>query len=405
VIFSPACHAGFNDTGVLDLPQAFARKKASYVANTGYGWGGGGVTFSEALMRNYALRLFKDGSAQVGPALAQAKSRYYQQASIFGVYDEKILVESTLYGLPMAAITTGATLDDELPFPSVGATSTQPAGSFGEVKVGRFQAALAGSFGAFDPVTDTAGYFGGGAFYALDNSVHIAAGEPVQPKFYANLTVTPAGTLRGVLFLGGVYTDVAGFDPVIAQPFNEYVTPTAEPAFEAPGWYPPAPFSVVNSGTPSQTVDTLVTVMGQFDSGTDTERLYSALSFDTYYSTDADTQAPEVTGILAVLNQAAGKGSVKVEATDGSGVARVVVAFTEGEGVWRSKDLAYDPATYKWRGEITATLNTLFFVQAVDAAGNVETAHNKGAYYRLPPPAPLVPGRAPKQVLVPIVRR
>ena len=57
VIYTVGCHSGLNDSGSLDLAQAFAQKGASYVANTGYGWGGGGTTYSEALMRNLTRSL------------------------------------------------------------------------------------------------------------------------------------------------------------------------------------------------------------------------------------------------------------------------------------------------------------------------------------------------------------
>ncbi|RME63404.1 MAG: hypothetical protein D6790_04760, partial [Caldilineae bacterium] len=46
VVFAVGCHAGLNDPGTLDLPQAWARQKVNYVGNTGYGWGGGGIIYS-----------------------------------------------------------------------------------------------------------------------------------------------------------------------------------------------------------------------------------------------------------------------------------------------------------------------------------------------------------------------
>ena len=51
------CHGGLNDPGVLDLPQAYLQRKATYIGNTGFGWGGGGVVYSEALMRNLTREL------------------------------------------------------------------------------------------------------------------------------------------------------------------------------------------------------------------------------------------------------------------------------------------------------------------------------------------------------------
>jgi len=94
-----------------------------------------------------------------------------------------------------------------------------------------------------------------------------------------------------------------------------------------------------------------------------------------------------------------------VEATDPSGVVRVLVAYTAGDGVWHNQDLIDDMNTLKWRGEITATLQTRYFVQAVDGAGNVGLAHNKGRYYALLPPAPLVQGGEPYKIYLPLIRK
>ena len=388
IIFTVGCHSGFNDTATLDLAQAFARKRANYVANTGYGWGGGGVTFSEALMRNYARELLKDTTTEIGPALTRAKARYVQQAHAIDGYDEKILVESTLYGLPMYRLNTSGAFAEGDPFPSAEVTTDLPGGALGTLSAGGLTCSLAGS-GAFDDTPESPdSFFGEGSFYSLNDSIAVAFGEPIQPRFFANVEAPAAGTLRGALFLGGVYTDVAGYDPVVAQPFNEYVTPGPEPAFSAPGWYPPVPFGVQNGDTAQTTDDTVVALMGQYDPNTGTERLYEHLSFGTYYSSDPDYEPPTISYVNGLLDPSRHKGEIKVGASDPSEVLRVVVAFTEGDGEWLSADLAYEQATLKWKGEITATVQTRFIVQAVDGAGNVQVAQNKGAYYRLLAPAP-----------------
>lgn len=209
--------------------------------------------------------------------------------------------------------------------------------------------------------------------------------------------------MRGALFLGGVYSDVAHFHPVIVQPFNEYVTSTTEPAFASPGWYPPVPVSLHSQATISGSKGMLVTLLGQFDGATNSERLYDHMAFDTYYSSDPDIQPPSITYVDGVLNETTGRGLIKVEANDPSGIVRVLAAFTDGNGLWQSQDLAYDAATLKWKGEITATLQTRYLIQAVDGAGNVGTAHNKGRYYSLLPPAPLIQGGVPNKIYLPII--
>ncbi len=391
LVYAVGCHAGLNDPGQLDLPQAFVRRGANYVGNTGYGWGGGGIVYSEALMRNYSRELLRDAQATIGGALVAAKNRYRQQSFSFRAYDAKVLMQSTLYGLPMAVVTSGGALSDDDPFPSA-QQSFQPPSSFAEVNTGAFSYGLPGSFGAFGESSGS-----DGRSYDLDDNATFSAGAPVQPRYYADVTAPAAGQLRGVLFLGGVYSDVIGFDPQIARPHNEYVNETAEPAFGASGWFPAVPVSLQNSASISNSADTLVLSLGQFDPNSNTQRLFDQMALNTLYSFSADQTPAEILFVDGVLDRAAGKGRVKVDAQDGSGVKRVVLAFTDnslaGPQSWQSRDLTYDPVAGMWTGEITGTVRSRFFVQAVDAGGNVAVADNKGAYYALTEPLPLVPGR------------
>ena len=399
LVFSVGCHSGFNDTGDLDLAQAFIQRKANYVGNTGYGWGGGGVVYSEALMRNFTRELVRGTSTTIGRSLMAAKQRYYERALLFGPYDAKILMEATLYGLPMYTITSGGTLGDDDPFPSTAVTSTVPT-AFGQVNMGRLEYGLVGSFGAFDENSGD-----DGTFLALDDSIHFSAGEPVQPRFFADISAPQAGSLHGAVFLGGVYTDVVAFDPVVALPFNEYVTSTAEPTFSATGWYPAVPFQTSASDTISTTTGTLMALLGQFNSDSGTERLYARMSFDTYYSGSPDTEPAVIDYVDGVLDMVRGLARIKVEASDPSNISRVVVAYTDGQAEWFSRDLTLDDAMLKWTATISATVDTTYFVQVVDGAGNVAIDDNKSQYHALSPSLPLVEGSFPGASYLPIIRK
>ena len=400
IIFSVGCHAGFNDSGSLDLAQAYAQKGAIFVGNTGYGWGGNGVVYSEKLMKNFAYNLLSGTTARMGKALAAAKKKYYQTESLnFGPYDEKVMMQAVFYGLPMYEITSSGSLEPEDPFPSVAVTPVPPS-AFGLVAVGGINLGLVGSFGAFDPRSS-----GDGTFFAINDNISFDAGAPVQPRFYAALSAAQAGELHGALFLGGVYTDVLAFNPVIARPHNEYVTSTAEPAFSAAGWYPSVPFQVRSNNTISSTAGSLISLLGQFNDATDTQRLYDHMTFATYFSDSPDAQAPVVKHVDGVLGPGPNQGRMKVEAEDPSGVLRVVAAFTDGTGSWQSKDLAFSAATQKWTGSITATLQTRYFVQVVDSAGNVAVDDNKGSYFAFPAPVPLAPGRNPSLIYLPLLMK
>jgi len=396
------CHGGLNDPGVLDLPQAYARQKVYYVGNTGYGWGGGGIVYSEGLMRNLAREILRDASAQLGPALVRAKQRYRSQAFAFGPYDAKILMQTTLYGLPMLTVNSGGALGDDDPFPSAEETFSPP--GFGAHE-GSFEFNLSGTFGDNDAS-------GEGRYPDLDGEIAFAAGAPIIPRYYADVSAPAAGTLRGALFLGGVYTDLAGYDPVVARPHNEYVTDLSEPAFQSEGWYPAIPFALQNGLTVSDTAyaaDMLVLSPGQFSGDSDggSVRLYSQISLSALYSDSPDATPPAVLHVDGVLEPATESGLIKVDASDPAGVQRVVVAFTRGDGVWHSQDLPYDPARLKATGVITDVVaGVRYFAQVADSAGNVAVADNKGRYYTLLPPLPLATGQGVEQRLyLPIVQK
>jgi hypothetical protein len=140
--------------------------------------------------------------------------------------------------------------------------------------------------------------------------------------------------------------------------------------------------------------DTLVAVLGQYHAGTGTERLYTQMAFDTYYTLSSDVDPPVISHVDSVLIPGTGDGRLKVEAHDPAGILRVIVAYTGGAGTWQSQDLAYDEAMARWTGVISATTDTLTFVQVVDGAGNVATDLNKGTYHSFTAPLPLVAGGA-----------
>ncbi|MGH9818463.1 MAG: hypothetical protein ACRD6I_20570, partial [Candidatus Acidiferrales bacterium] len=316
LVFSLGSHRGLNDPGVLDLPQAYVQKLAHYVGNTGFGWGGGGVVYSEALMRNYARELLRDTTSAIGPALTAAKKKYYSQAKTFNAFDAKILMQVTLYGLPMVGFSSGGTLNDEDPFPSAEPIFTPPT-AFGELAQGSAGYQLPGSFGSFGADTT-----GNGTTYTLDGNVAFSAGDPLLPLYYTDVSAPAVGDLRGAVFLGGVYSDTANVDPVIALAENEYVTDKSEPAFSAESFYPAAPFTVRSSASVQGAADTLVLSLGQYQSNASAlaagvtqdagvVRVFDQMSFGTYYSDSPDRNAANIASIDGVLDPVAGTGQIK----------------------------------------------------------------------------------------------
>src|SRR5213079_1573058 len=115
IVFSAGCHSGCNlvDTdaipGVrlrLDWAQAFARKKATLVAGTGYEYGDTDFElYSELIYANFARQLRAGtGVISVGEALVKAKLDYLAITTDIRGIREKALREATLFGLPMLGV-------------------------------------------------------------------------------------------------------------------------------------------------------------------------------------------------------------------------------------------------------------------------------------------------------------
>ena len=112
ILFTMGCHGGLNISDTigaatsptnkyLDWPELYAQKQAAmYIANTGYGYGDtASVALSERLMSLFAKNLRSD-SGSVGDEWVNALQQYFATAGAYDVYDEKVMEETTFYGLP-----------------------------------------------------------------------------------------------------------------------------------------------------------------------------------------------------------------------------------------------------------------------------------------------------------------
>jgi hypothetical protein len=385
LVVTLGCHSGLNDVGGLpaglDLTQAFFKRGANYVANTGYGWGSNaGLGWSERLINNYVSALTQGASTTIGKALMRSKQRYFSESSAFDAYDEKAMQEWTLYGLPHYLLVSGGLLGPDDPFPSVKITTTLPLDA-GPVRIGGLSFSLNGSFGALDPHQTT-----DGTFYGINQGVQVVAGRPVQPQFTANVTAPGTGRVHGIILNSARYSETATLNPLVSQPVNEWVPPEqwAEPPVTRDGWQPGRPLALQNLTTPRGAADTLLTQLGQFHGETGAARLYDSMDLALLYSDSPDWTPPQIAYVGERIEAASRVATVKVEAHDLSGILGGKVTYTIGDGQWRSVDLAYDAALAKWTAGIPASPATRYFVQMIDMAGNVAIADNKGRYYDTP---------------------
>lgn len=385
LIYSVGCHGGLNvppnnPENPIDLAQAFVSKKANYVGNTGYGWGmRSSIGLSEKLIRLFTRALLAGTKSSMGKALTTAKALYYQQDQDFTSFDEKVMQQVVFYGLPMYELESGAVLDEPgNDFPGVGFTPELPGGQLGETTI--LTGSVSIDFKAAQNLTlsETTD----GDYYALNGSLHIVPGQPMQPLHFGDVTV-PSLPARDVLLLNALYEAQGVFDPVIAVPYNEYATDDAEPDLGDPlGLYPAMPVSIQEHNG----VSSLVTQLGQYDAVTEDMFLLEEVQLELYYSLDADQLSPETTVIDGVTPLGSGKVEVKVGAVDASGIERVVLSYIEdiSQNIrqLKSMDLSYDSATLKWIGTFKGDTDSRFLVQIVDKAGNITTATNKGRYYQ-----------------------
>jgi hypothetical protein len=407
VNFSMGCHAGLNvcdriSTDAVagqDFPQVFAGKQAVYVANTGYGYGDTlAPTLSEELMSDFARHLGQDATRTVGLALLQAKQEYaLNNMGFYGPYDPKVLIEATLYGLPMYRVL--------VPSPTSGLGVHDPSAPQAVSESLRFtQSGLIVRSYTITP-TLTAVSTPEGTYYTSDAGAQAMLYRSLQPRSSLDIAL-PAGVragavAHGALFLGGSYTDIPNFDPTITLPVTE--TTRYEPQWIYTGWHPQELSRINHFRTPQGVLERLVLILGQFRHadvvGTHVEgieRLYNQVSYEVYYSAACDITPPTIESVSAIwpsrpaarrTGEAAGPQQNRsarfiVKVNDLSGVDRVVIVYTDGTGTWQPLGLTYDPEADEWTGELTElTGDVLFLAQAVDGAGNVAANQAKGFYF------------------------
>ena len=269
VVYAVGCHGGLSVPGScrgdashsLDMPQTMlSRGAVAYVANSGYGWAlRYGIGYGARLSQIFTEQMTSGGTVVVGDVVRQSKQRYYLEAPRFDPYDEKSVMEWTLYGLPMYAVKTGiqaaggqsnAKVAAQGNLGEVSATSER----LGAIRVRRlsrsgqdvpsavpiavplklpsfltdvslsFDFTAAGVYEKHDSSGRQLASGAGcpdpnGCYYTLNGLVDRGTGEgdlPIEP--YAIYDSRLSGTSQhGILWKGGTYDEESGWTPVIAQ--------------------------------------------------------------------------------------------------------------------------------------------------------------------------------------------
>ncbi len=419
IIFSAGCHAGYNvviEDGVPqvtpepDWPQAFASKGATLIAGTGYQYGDTDfIKYSEQLYLNFSQQLLMgSGPVPLGQALVKAKQQYLANTPVMRGIDQKAVLESTLFGLPMISVnmpngritpTTAASIATN---PTT--FTTNPGKTLG---LAYADASLATNLtGQSVSLTDPTTNLSSTAVYDTGtNGVESLPDQPVQPLDIFNATV-PNTVLRGVGFRSGTYSDnqnVLPFTGAAATELRSAHTPFFDDFF-----YPVRFWSVnyfgaltgANGGVTQLMLDPsqyMSTVPG---SDTGTLRSFSNLGFRLYYSnntysspsgdTPALSAAPTISSVTSTVSNGTIYFQDRIDGDPAAGIQQVWITYTAANGplygTWQSLDLVQNAQdSTLWQGSLalgtTNQLDFRYIVQAVNGVGLVNMATNLGAYY------------------------
>ncbi|MEI8238974.1 MAG: hypothetical protein WCI22_06095, partial [Actinomycetota bacterium] len=415
-------------TNGLDWAEEMAKQQATFVGGTGYQYADTDfLAYSAKLYTQMAQQLLVgSGPVSVGSALVKAKQAYLAGLANVSGIDQKTLIESTVYGLPMVgvnmptgrtrapAVTTGGTLN---PNPVSAGT---PGGQLGLQTVPYDLSPVldadnpaypnttghAWTKSAGDPVTGTASSTIL-QWHTGRDGVQSGAGLPTLPKQIDDVTSTNGSVLRGVGFRSGSYTDSGHITPLTGAPTTEQ--DGIHTSFAAAAFFPQKLTSVNYFdalGNPVAGTTKLVTTPVQYraevGASTDTERVYQHLGLSLFYSSNIDKYGqntpalaapPSITGVSASSSADGGSVSVTAHITGdpSAGVQQVWVTYT-GEagpfqGTWASIDLAQDSTdSTLWFGRITLPAgqrasDVRLILQAVNGVGVVGLDNNFGDGY------------------------
>ena len=433
IIYAVGCHGGLSVPGScrtdsnhsLDLPQTFLNRGAlAYIANSGYGWGlRFGIGYSARLVQIFTEQLTSRGSVAVGDLVRETKQRYYLEAPRYDPYDEKTVMQWTLYGLPMYVIKTGIATTAQAH------TDIATAVAAGAVRVRREitephqTAALALpssltqlnlSFdltapGVFEKHSSAGSLIAGpgcpdlnGCYYTLNGLVDRGTGSadlPIQPYLIYDSRLS--GTSQhGALWKGGTYREESGWRPVIAQlvsnggdgsnhgsaPRHIRIRPTTPRI--VPG------VDAADCRTTDLEVNSLTIAAGEAVKSQESDpvfsinRLFRSMDMEVFYfnnrsrpSDNCDRSGPALApGPFAGHYHTVSGTTVSwtVPATDPAGVWRVLIVYdanvvdAQGNGSWIPLELTND-GSGMFRGSIavSGTTRLTYVIQAVDNRGNV----------------------------------
>ncbi|MDX6256804.1 MAG: large repetitive protein [Frankiales bacterium] len=422
LVFSAGCHSGYNivdSDGVpgltlgLDWSQEMAQQKAILIAGTGYQYADTNfLAYSAKIYTMFAAEL-RAGAVgtpvAIGQALVRAKQAYLESLSTVGGIDQKAVIESTMYGLPMTGI--------DLPGARTGIPANGPTVTPSDVTPGTPGSTLGLQTAVVtvatpttphtSPVLGLTGTATGQAYSWLSGTdgTLTQPALPALPEQYVPATSTGGQSLRGVGFRSGTYTDAPGVTPLTGAPTTEQNG--VHTTFSSTSFFPQNLFSVNyfdalgGTGSSGQTKVVLTPAQYRSDSAsTNTVRTYSNVGLSLFYSSNIATygqnrpalaQAPSITLVSSTVNGSSVSVSAHVTGDPSAGIQQVWTTYT-GEagpfhGAWASIELTQDPTdSTLWSATLPLpsgqnAADVRLMVQAVNGVGVVGVDNNLGSYY------------------------
>ena len=404
------------------------KQGGNWIGNTGYGYGDSDrIGYSERLALLFTKQIGRDVrngdtyiGATIGDSLARAKRRYVLSNGPggFSVYDEKIIEEMTLYGLPFIRVkvpTPDAQIDaTPLAIPpavlnglsdknSVFTRTIKITNSFSNDSVPQVSSMVDDSFR--------------NATVIITSEEQMAQGRPVLPALTYDITLlpTPPGSAiaipRGVRLLRATsLPDLANYIPHVTTPVTDqiYSQQQKDPTMTARAiWLPDLPYAVQRTARRTASggdilTDQLVISPAQFSASngeTGQLRRFTEMEFEVTYiepqiapaSLLAQSSSPLFSDVRiiplgpsgAIASQAIGQSvrfSAIVSDSNGSGLRDVSATYTTDGLNWQRQQLVAQNGRYEATLPAPAAGGNIWaFFESLDKAGNVVVETHKGA--------------------------
>ena len=383
VVFMIGGHTGNNLPAayygeVTDWADVFS-PAGGFVGNTGFGLANGAATaFSERLLGLYADWIGVQsarGAVSSGAALAYAKQAYAGALGLYSGYDEKVLMQSVYYGMPMYTF-EDSTKDAPLPAAPELPIADGPAG------LSSASLTLTPSFATVTREDLTGEQI---TYVTVGDEQPIAVpGQPLLPRL---VTQIPSSDGAGKVPRGALITSL-----------TSAWTGTVRPAIGDPGIgverapvvkdglaFPSSFTSISRQQTPIGAVSLLVAAPANVQSttgGLGRIETFPSMGVEILYGPDGGDVVPPMIRWTQHRD-----GEVAVAAQDAGGEVARVVLLVQGADApaddatrdWEAVELDVD-AEGVWRGAIPSSISGPYrwIAQAVDASGNVATDSARG---------------------------